>query len=198
MSHIAQQMLPDPQSTDCSGSHGAFSSFARLAWRGSLPIGNVSSIPAGHLPGGNNGHNSRMDEHKAREYHAKNLIRVRFNGKKIDFAKAIDIDPSIVSRWFMSGKHHKNIGEQSARQIEKNLDLPRNSLDRLGELPRIGRKPESHNLIAIQPPSPFPKQLRDRIDRLSPEQKLRLNGWIEAKIELIEQEANQASGKQPG
>ncbi len=138
----------------------------------SLPIGNVSSIPPGYLPAGNNAQNGGMDEHKVREKHVGELIRERFDGKKSAFAKAVDVDPSIVSRW-LTRKNHKNIGEQLARQIEDKLGLEPNSLDRDAEL-AVGesKSASGHGW-------PFSPALRTKYKLLTDIQKLQLEARVE-------------------
>lgn len=111
-----------------------------------------------------------MDEHATREKHVKDLIHDRFGGKKSKFSKATGIDPTIVSRWFMRGRHHKNIGEQSARQIEGALDLDPNSLDRIEEPP--SRKTDADGW-------PFSRALHKQYIDLTDTQKLKLEGRVE-------------------
>lgn len=174
MYRSAEQKLPDPPSTDDSGTHEGFLALDGSTWREALPAGNVLSIPLGHLPAGNSCQNWSMDDHALREKHVKDLIRARFKGKKKSFAEAIHVDPTTVSRWLMRGAGRKNIGEKNARNIEDKLSLERFSLD-------LPDGPIDLPATRAGWPFSFP---RSRYDSLSERQKLRLDGRIE---EIIHQ-----------
>ena len=66
-----------------------------------------------------------MDVFKLREQLVKTLIAKRYGGSKAAFARDIHKSPTTVSRWFMKGPNHKNIGEDVARHIEDAITVPR-------------------------------------------------------------------------
>lgn len=70
-----------------------------------------------------------MNVYQQRQAKVAVIIRDKFGDEKVQFADAVGIAASTVSRWFMSGKGRKNIGEDSARKIEGKLNLPQHSLD---------------------------------------------------------------------
>lgn len=70
-----------------------------------------------------------MTVYEQRQSKVAAIIRDRFGDGKTQFAEATDIAPSTVSRWFMKGDGHKNIGEKIARKIESRLKLGKYSLD---------------------------------------------------------------------
>lgn len=92
-----------------------------------LPIGNGLSIPAGHLPFGNGLHYVAMDYFRLRAKRVAELIRVSYGNSQASFAKVLDINPTTVSRW-LATPPVKNIGEDTARRIEKVANLAPGSL----------------------------------------------------------------------
>lgn len=132
-----------------------------------LPIGNVLSIPAGHLPGGNYVDNRGMDEHRIRRRHVRAIIFNDFNDSFTEFASRIGVAESTVSRWFMEGPGRKNIGEKNARRIENALGLERHSLDHDSD--KLATE-----FIAIS-------WLEDFL-QLEPEQKAQINEIVEDRI----------------
>jgi hypothetical protein len=92
-------------------------------------MGNVLSIPIGHLPGGNSEQNDGVNFYEQRRDRVAALIRTKFGegkGAYAAFASEFGIAPPTVSRWFMSAdkEGHRNIGEEIARRIEKKYKLP--------------------------------------------------------------------------
>lgn len=82
------------------------------------------------------------DYHRIRQTRVRDLIRDHFHDKQIEFSLALGIPASTVSRWFMTGKHHQNIGDQNARKIEDHMKWQRGSLDSAsGPAPRTGELP---------------------------------------------------------
>lgn len=71
-----------------------------------------------------------MDIHDTRRNNLRAIIDLRFGGRIIDLATAIDRQQSYVSS-LLNGKppHLKNLGEKLARKIELLLDLEPLSLD---------------------------------------------------------------------
>lgn len=70
-----------------------------------------------------------MTSYEQRQEKIEGIIRDKYGGVIARFAHAVEIAPSTVSRWFMKGKGHKNVGEDVARDIESKLKLPKYSLD---------------------------------------------------------------------
>lgn len=140
-----------------------------------------------------------MNLYSLREERVRQLIRTLFEGKQVVFAKAVDIDSTTVSRWFMKGRGRKHIGDRSAEKIEEKLNLPIGSLLSPGQesvapqrssvvrLPSLGAREG----IASGWPFRFP---RARFDALSDNEKGQVEGYVKRMIE--EFEANRESGPQ--
>ena len=71
----------------------------------------------------------RMNDptHDIRAAKVNRIIKDTFAGNGADFARAIDRAPSLVHQWI---KRHRNIGERSARHIERELGLEPYTLDK--------------------------------------------------------------------
>lgn len=140
-----------------------------------------------------------MDLFSLREERVKQLIRTQFEGKQVVFAKAVDIDPTTVSRWFMKGPGRKRIGDRSAEKIEQKLNLPTGSLLSPGKEPVVPQRSSVVRIAALAAresagsgwPFAFP---RARFDALSESEKGQVEGYIKRMIE--EFEANRGSGPQ--
>lgn len=91
-------------------------------------MGKVLSIPADHLPSGNSWHDDAVEYFQRRAAIVKQLIENGFEGSKVRFADKIGIDPTTVSRWYMTGPGRKNIGEKMARRIESKCGLASGAL----------------------------------------------------------------------
>lgn len=68
---------------------------------------------------------------KIRQEKLIHIIDTMFNGKQIDFCRATGLPQSLVSR-YASGKY---MGNQVADDIERELNLPKGSMDGNAELP---------------------------------------------------------------
>lgn len=105
----------------------------------SIPASIFYSIPEGHLPVSNFSYDPGMkidtdkDVFEIRRLKLQELVD-RFETQK-KFAEAAGLDATVVSRMlYPPGKANKrNIGEQSARQIEESLKLSRGWLDGLAK-----------------------------------------------------------------
>jgi len=78
-----------------------------------------------------------MNVTQIRLHNLQLLIKDKYKTRK-DFAEHIGKSYSQVTSWFLETKAKKVVGEKLAREIEKTLDLPENSLD------------EEHNNIDAQ------------------------------------------------
>jgi len=67
-----------------------------------------------------------------------------------------------------------------------------------GEIAPSPITPRVRSITPIDSLWPFPSVKPERVKHLSPEQRWTLSGWLDAKIDLLEQEANAGNGKQPG
>src|SRR3990167_8033990 len=98
-------------------------------------MGNVLSIPAGHLPIGNRWHDSRVKDERIYEIRRRRLaalVDTRFGGKQSAFAEKIDRSPNYVSRMLSRSKDNarrKRIGEDLARYIEDACKIEHRTLD---------------------------------------------------------------------
>jgi hypothetical protein len=81
-----------------------------------------------------------MTVYEQRQTKVAAIIREKFHDGKNQFAEAVDVAPSTVSRWFMKGDGHKNIGEKIARKIESRLKLGKYSLDSDDPVPMPERR----------------------------------------------------------
>ena len=154
------------------------------AWREALPIGNALSIPTGHLPYGNRWQDTAVDYLQLRAEAVLSLIRQRFGGSYAAFAADFGIAPSTVSRWYMKGKGRKNIGEDTAREIEDKYGLER------GALVVPDKKSGRPSVVSFAKPWPFPSVDRDRIENLSKDDRIRLDYGLSKEIAALEDVAN--------
>lgn len=68
-----------------------------------------------------------------------------------------------------------------------------------GESISSSTTPRAHNITPIESAWPFfPPATPERLKHLSRDQRLILSGWLDAKIDLLEAEANAGNSKQPG
>lgn len=114
----------------------------------------------------------------------KELIEKRFNGRQTDLGIAAGISLSQIGQWLGSSRR---IGEKSARKIERALRLPHLWMDYLNEL---RREVESGKKLAVgEKEAPYfiePRKeiesLIEKLRRLSPEQVIKLEIFVESMI----------------
>lgn len=70
-----------------------------------------------------------MSIHDIRRRNLQRLLTRDFQGKKSALATAVDRQPSYISRCLSEDRHMKNIGEEFARHVERELALPEGWLD---------------------------------------------------------------------
>lgn len=90
-----------------------------------------------------------MNVRKTRLQAVQRLIDSRFGGVKSAFARAIEMTPQEVGRWFVASKHGRPIHEDTARRIEVRLGLPKGSLD-------TEPGPQSDSALASGPSADIP------------------------------------------
>lgn len=147
-------------------------------------MGNVLSIPIGHLPGGNKRQDVVMDYFRLRQKRVLALIHERHGegrGAFVAFAEEFEIAPSQVSRWFMSGENRRNIGEDMARRIEDKYKLGRGYL----VMPEAETVAPS-NVAPMLKPWPFPTP-REKYDLLSDRQQGAIEEHIRSEAEKLEE-----------
>lgn len=148
-------------------------------------MGNVLSIPLDHLPYGKCRQNVGMDYYKLRAELVRELIRTSFNDSFAQFSAHTGIDTTIISRWFSKKKGKKNIGEDMARKIEDMCGLDRGTLVVPDKLAAI-----EAGVFKIGKAWPFPSAKPARIDRLSPDDRVRLDDRVARELADIEDKAN--------
>lgn len=114
-----------------------------LPYEGSLPIGKSLSIPRGHLPAGKFAYTDSMANEVGKIRHLRYLELLRTT-KAVDLAERLGVEANYLSRVKKGPgkKGGKAIGEDSAREWEKLLDLPRYWFDGAPEASGV-REPTS-------------------------------------------------------
>ncbi len=110
--------------TDCSDDDKLLRYSRSSSMCATLPIGNVLSIPAGHLPRGKREYDDAVEkitDHRRKRL--KELIDKRYDGRRALFAGVVDVAPSYVSRLLSDGRGRKGLGEDLARRFERKCQL---------------------------------------------------------------------------
>ncbi len=75
-----------------------------------------------------------MDVYKIRLINMGQILRENFGGKKARLAEALDRQPSSISKyWSENQKNHRNIDDETAREIELIVGKDEGWMDRLGQ-----------------------------------------------------------------
>lgn len=136
-------------------------------------MGNIASIPLGHLPLGNREYDGEMPSDEQNRLYAARRNRLRFiltEGllTQTKLAELLDMEANYVSRMVSDGPNRKNIGEATARAIERAAGKPKGWLDHDGE--EIGTTEAEHRSTGAWP---FDFD-RHRYDRLAAADKIRV------------------------
>lgn len=140
-----------------------------------LPIGNTTSIPAGHLPCGNCQYAAHVDVTEIRRARFKQLMDERFDGKQSLLADALGMAPNYVSRILSGGKR---LREVLTTRIEVVIGLER------GWLSVDLEKTMDEDLLEIKPLWPF-NFSRRLFDSLSQPQQKAVEKAVLAMIEAF-------------
>lgn len=90
-----------------------------------------------------------IDYYRIRRANVRELILKRYRDVFADFAEAVGVDQTTVSRWFMDGPGRKNIGEKNARRIENVLKLRDHALDIKGEASKVSAPPHQGSDVIL-------------------------------------------------
>ncbi|MGH8258106.1 MAG: helix-turn-helix domain-containing protein [Steroidobacteraceae bacterium] len=143
-----------------------------------------------------------MNLYELREQRVRQLIRSHFGGKQSSFAKAVEIDPTTVSRWLTKARGRKQIGDKSAVKIEEKLGLPAGSLLSPDRAMSYSQKANIVQMpvFAVRDgasygwPFDFP---RERFEHLSDRQKGQIEGVVRRMLDEFEAEAKRSGTKTP-
>lgn len=70
-----------------------------------------------------------MDINEIRLQNIEKLISTQCGGVRSSFARKIKRTPVSIGRWWTNSKHRRNVGDDTAREIETTFNLPRGWID---------------------------------------------------------------------
>lgn len=100
----------------------------------------------------------------------------------MEFANDVHIAATTVSRWFMEGDGHRNIGEEVARRIEAHYKLPTGYL----VMPEVKF---GSNVVPMPRPDdhwPFKSVSFKRYDKLTHDDKVKVEDRVKQAVEEFE------------
>lgn len=139
-----------------------------------LPAGNAKSIPAAHLPFGNDLYHVHVAIEDTRRKRLQELLDGRYKTKAA-LAQATGVAPSYISRLLSHGPNRKKLKEDLARKMELEAGLLPFSLDR----------DDAMAPAAPMPPWPFSFS-RARFDRLDPRDRDKIDQAMTIMLSLCE------------